>query len=484
MKKFPEPAGEPPRGVQRLPAEGGPAAGDGAAAGFLRRDGKWYDAAGVRVWRAGSLVYYRKDLVRLFFWLYVGQFTFWMEHIAFPILLPLLLAGMGHNAAQIGLLWSIYPLGALIVFPIIGTMSDRTRTRFGRRRPYDFLTTPVWFLGLLLLPFTGNYWQALLCMVLIGFAGAGSNILNAFYNDVVPPELMGRFVAGMRFLGSFGGLIVNLFALRLFEHYPVAVFLGVAALGFAGEMLMLLMVKEGQYPPPPPRMPVLRVVGNFLREGFANKYVIFLWLTMGVTALGGPVMGLYFNLFFTDAEHGLGLSATQLGYVLAVGTAIGMVLIMPAGWVIDRFGPKRLWGYCGFLVGLLQVLMFFFARDFTGIVVLYVLFAICGTVMTAALLPVMYCFIPKEKFGQLNGSNQIVARVLQIIGANACSLIIILTGNQYKFAFLFGGVAYLLTPLFLWLMLRQPYPYGDLRPSMSADGSSRWRKRSSEEVVP
>lgn len=438
--------------------------------GFVARDGKWFDAAGVRVWRAGTIVYYRKDLIRLFFWLYLGQFTFWMENIALPIFFPLLLAGMGYNAAQIGSLWSIFPLGALVVFPIIGTMSDRTRTRFGRRRPYDFLTTPVWFLGLILLPFTENYWQALACVVLIGFAGAGSNILSAFYNDVVPPELMGRFVAGMRFLGSVAGLIVQLFALRLFEHHPVAVFLGVAALGFVGEMLMLVMVKEGAYPPPPPKTSILRVVGSFLREGFANKYIIFLWLTLGVTALGGPVMGLYFNLFFTDAEHGLGLSPTQLGYVLAAGTAVGLLLIMPSGWAIDRFGPKKLWGYGGFIVGALQILMFFFARDFVGIVVLYVLFAIANTVLTAALLPVMYSFIPRDKFGQLNGSSQIVTRLLQIFGANACSLLIILCGNDYKFAFLFGGVAYLLTPLFLWLMLRQPYPYGDLKPSMDPDG--------------
>jgi len=443
---------------------------------FSRREGKWYDAKGVRVWRSGTLVYYRKDLIRLFFWLYVGQFTFWMEHIAIPILFPLLLARMGFSAAEIGSLWSIFPLGALILFPIIGTLSDRTRTRFGRRRPYDFLTTPVWFLGLVMLPFAQSYWQAFLCMILVGFAGAGSNVLNAFYNDVVPPELMGRFVAGMRLLGSVGGLIVQLFALRLFEHHPIAVFIGLACIGFVGEMVMLIMVKEGEYPPPPPKTSVWKVFGTFLREGFANRYIIFLWLTLGVTALGGPVMGLYFNLFFTDAETGLGLSATQLGYLLAAGTGIGLVLIMPSGWAIDRFGPKKLWAYGGFIVGMLQVMMFFYAKDLVSISVLYVLFAAANTVLTAALLPVMYCFIPQEKFGQLNGSNQIVGRVLQIIGANACSLLIVLAGNEYRFAFVFGGVAYLLTPVFLWLMLRQPWPYGNLTTSMNPDGSHGGKK--------
>jgi len=438
---------------------------------YTEKEGKWYDANGVRVWRAGTLVYYKRDLIRMFFWLYVGQFTFWMEYIAVPTLFPLLMAKKGFNASQIGSLWSIFPLGALIVFPILGTLSDRTRTRWGRRRPYDLFTTPFWFVGLLILPFTVTYWQAFACMVLIGFAAAGSNVLTGFYNDVVPPELMGRFVAGMRMLGSFGALLVQLVALRLFDMAPVAVFIALACIGFTGEMLMLLMVKEGDYPPPP-RDPILKVVVSFIKEGFANRYIIFLWLTMGVTALGGPVMGTYFNLFFTDGTTGLGLTATQLGYILATGTAIGLCLILPAGWVIDRVGPKRIWAIGGLGVGFTQLMMFIFARSLISVSILYAVFAALNTMLTASLLPVMYSFIPKDKFGQLNGSNQIVTRVLQIVGANACGFLIMATGQQYRFAFLFGGVAYIMVPLFLFLMLRQPYPYGDLKTSMDPNGAA------------
>jgi len=172
-----------------------------AADHYIEKDGKWYDSEGRRVWRAGTLVYYKKDLIRMFFWLYVGQFSFFMEHIALPMLFPLLMAKKGFSALEIGSLWAIFPLGSLVLFPIIGTLSDRARTRWGRRRPFDLFTTPVWFVGLLMLPFCTEYWHALIAMILVGFAGAGSGVLNAFYNDVVPPELLGRFSAGMRWLG-------------------------------------------------------------------------------------------------------------------------------------------------------------------------------------------------------------------------------------------------------------------------------------------
>lgn len=447
-------------------------------ASCVERDGKWYDANGKQVWKAGTLVYDRKGLIKLFFWLYVGQFTFWMEHIAIPMLFPLLMSQKGFSAAEIGSLWAIFPLGALVLFPIIGTLSDRTRTKWGRRRPWDMLTTPVWFIGLLALPFIEdqNYGQAMICMILIGFAGAGSNVLTGFYNDVVPPELLGRFNAGMRMLGSAGGILVNLVALRLFDSAPILVFVSLAVIGFIGEMLMLFMVKEGEYPAPPPKTSILKTVGGFLKEGFANRYIIFLWLTLGMTALGGPVMGIYFNNFITNTETGLGYSSTQLGYMGAIGTALSMVLILPAGWFVDRFGPKKIWIWGGSLVGLSNLSMYFFATSFVSVTILYTIYATVNILMIATLLPVMYCFIPKDKFGQLNGSNQIVTRLLQIFGATTLGALITFANEDFRVAFIFGGVAYLLSPLFMWLMLKQPYPYGDMETSMNPDGSSGTKK--------
>jgi len=438
--------------------------------------GKYYDQNGKQIWRAGTLIYDRKGLCHLFLWLFIGQFTFFLQYIAMPIMLPLLFKTKGFSAGQIGTLWSLMALGGLIVFPILGLFSDRTRSKFGRRRPYDLLTTPVWFIGLLILPFMDSFPAAMAAMLLVAFAAAGSSVLNAFYNDVVPPELMGRFVGIARFLASAGTLIFQLFILGFFDDNPAAVFITIATVGFIGEMLMLFMVKEGDYPPPPPREPFVDMIKDYLKEGFANRYIIFLWLTMGITAFGGPVMGTYFNLYFTDAENGLGFSTSRLGQLLGLGTALGLIFVIPSGWVVDKFGPKRLWCIAGGGVGVVQIIMFFFTKNVVGISALYAIYATVNTVLGAALLPVMYCFIPKEKFGQLSGANQIVSMGLMILASNAIGWVITLTGEDYSMLFIFGGVTYLMVPLFMWLMLKQPYPYGDLKPSMNANGNIAAKK--------
>ena len=43
---------------------------------------------------------------------------------------------LGLNASVAGILWSIYGLWNAINDPLMGQISDRTRTKFGRRVPY------------------------------------------------------------------------------------------------------------------------------------------------------------------------------------------------------------------------------------------------------------------------------------------------------------------------------------------------------------
>ncbi|QDU72638.1 MFS transporter [Mucisphaera calidilacus] len=435
----------------------------------FEREGNLYDEQGRRVWRCGSLIYTRARLARLFSILFVGQFTFNLEFVAFPVLLPLLLHSKGMDAGQIGTLLAIIPLGALLVFPIIGTMSDRTQTRWGRRRPYDFLTTPIWYVGLLMLPFVDSFAAAIIPLALISFAGAGSNILNALYNDVVPPELMGRFVAGMRLIGGVGAIFFQAGVLRFFDDHPVAVFIGISTLAFIVEMGMLILVKEGKYPPPPARKTLMSAVTDYAKLGFGNRYIILLGFVIGATALGGPVMGSYFNIYVTSEDVGLGLSSEYLGNLLAIGTATSMLFLIPAGWLIDRSGPKLLWGAGCAVVGALQIGLLL-AESQSMLVVVYVLFAAANGVLTATLLPMLFAYLPQDRFGQLLSANQIFCRILQIIGAQLSGWVILWASNDYRYAFVFGGIAYLCTPLFMWLISKTRYPYPGFPPSISPNG--------------
>ena len=79
---------------------------------LVERDGRWYRRDGQRVWRAGTLVYDRRGLIRLMFFLFIGQFTFLLEVTALPMMLPLL-----FDRSLRGFEWSTSLVTVVCCFP-------------------------------------------------------------------------------------------------------------------------------------------------------------------------------------------------------------------------------------------------------------------------------------------------------------------------------------------------------------------------------
>lgn len=63
-----------------------------------------------------------------------------------------ILSGLGADIDQLPLLWLAPPLAGLIIQPIVGYMSDRTWTKWGRRIPYVLAGTIMTALMMLLMP--------------------------------------------------------------------------------------------------------------------------------------------------------------------------------------------------------------------------------------------------------------------------------------------------------------------------------------------
>ncbi|HEU4933583.1 MAG TPA: MFS transporter [Pyrinomonadaceae bacterium] len=67
---------------------------------------------------------------------------------------------LGANPDQLPILWLAAPLTGLIVQPIIGSMSDRTWTRLGRRRPYFLVGAILASIALFFMPTSSTLWMA------------------------------------------------------------------------------------------------------------------------------------------------------------------------------------------------------------------------------------------------------------------------------------------------------------------------------------
>ena len=115
---------------------------------------------------------------------------------------------LGAEESKLPLLFLAGPVTGLIVQPIIGAMSDRTLSRFGRRTPYFLIGAVLCSLCLFLMPFSSALWMA---VSLLWILDAANNITMEPYRAYVSDRLdVTQQPAGFLMQASFTGLAQTL----------------------------------------------------------------------------------------------------------------------------------------------------------------------------------------------------------------------------------------------------------------------------------
>lgn len=93
---------------------------------------------------------------------------------------------LGANEAELPYLWLAGPMTGLIVQPIIGAMSDKTITKWGRRTPYFLIGAVICSLGLFFMPYSQTLWMA---ASLLWILDVGNNVTQEPYRAFVSDKL-------------------------------------------------------------------------------------------------------------------------------------------------------------------------------------------------------------------------------------------------------------------------------------------------------
>ena len=111
---------------------------------------------------------------------------------------------LGADESQLPMLQLAGPITGLLVQPIIGAMSDRTASRWGRRTPYFLIGAVLCALGLFFTPLSNSI---LMAMSLLWILDAGNNITmepyRAYVSDRLNPD---QRQAGFLSQSAFTGL--------------------------------------------------------------------------------------------------------------------------------------------------------------------------------------------------------------------------------------------------------------------------------------
>ncbi|RPI83611.1 MAG: MFS transporter [Chloroflexi bacterium] len=254
---------------------------------------------------------------------------------------------LGLAVAMAAIINTIYAIWDAVNDPILGFLSDNTRTRWGRRRPW-LLTGLPFYVGILVLvyavpkPFLqGNalFWYALVIFFL--FEGART-IMSINYTALFP-ELFQDFRERTRAssyyqgLGTFGeliGFVIPPFIYAKFGFVPMAI----SFAGIAGIALFMGITRNKEDPK------ALKAPPLDLKDAFGEvlKDRPFLWFTIAVTFIMFTT-GVYSLATPFWVKYTLAASPQVISLIFAI-VFIGAILSVSIwGRLVRVLGIKRSW---------------------------------------------------------------------------------------------------------------------------------------------
>ncbi|WP_448790403.1 MFS transporter [Bacteroides graminisolvens] len=160
----------------------------------------------------------------LSFWkLWNISFGFFGVQIAYALQsanISRIFATLGADPHNLSYFWILPPLAGIIVQPIIGSASDKTWTRFGRRIPYLFIGSLLAVLVMCLLPNAGSFGMAASTAMIFGlislmFLDTSINMamqpFKMLVGDMVNEKQKGLAYSIQSFLCNAGSLMGYLF---------------------------------------------------------------------------------------------------------------------------------------------------------------------------------------------------------------------------------------------------------------------------------
>ncbi|MFC2018667.1 MFS transporter [Chloroflexota bacterium] len=153
-------------------------------------------------------------------------------------------------------------------------------------------------------------------------------------------------------------------------------------------------------------------------------------------------------------KDSLNISNTQVGLLVTAAGISYIPTLIVSGWLVDRFGVRRVLT-AGIFIGGLGILSIYFASSYQAIFIIMALTGIgFGCIMPSAIKAVVLWFPRKERATAL-GLNASAVNVAGIIGASLLPTVAIALG--WRYGFLFIGACVIVISLYCGLVYRDPH---------------------------
>ncbi|MDQ5822990.1 MAG: MFS transporter [Chloroflexota bacterium] len=371
----------------------------------------------------------------------------------FNFALPPYLATYNLHPSLIGLLANERSFVGAFVQPVIGRISDRTRSPLGRRRPFFLIGIPLMAVALMLLALHPPFWIMFGVMTVSAFFLAIAwDPYMAMMADLFPPAHRGR-IGGLIGVGTaLGNIIFALMAYFLIANGEFLVFGVSTAIMLVCWAYTFFTVKEPAVPVEPDagqkmgKITPRQYLSNLRAYPEAAKYtlaILFFWLGSGgavpfITLFGSKVLGA------SDSEV----------FLLPLAATVSMLIFaVPWGMFADRTSKKT-----AMTLGLVMFsVVALVGSQSTSLLQGTIALALIGVGNSAMSLinPMLVDLVPRKRTAEFVGLGSAVFSFAQPLGSAVAGAIVAVaemfvgTDDAYRWAFIFAALMTALAALLL-----------------------------------
>lgn len=365
-----------------------------------------------------------------------GAFTF--SVIPRLVESPGVLGSSSHPLAglAIGVITTAGVLIAILVQPTIGSISDNTRSRLGRRKPYILIGTG---LDLLFLTFAAwafwnqNYWAFVGAVALLQFS---SNFAQGPYQGYIPDLVPGRQVgvaSGMLGAANIAGNLLGpglaiLFVAVLpgvlgFPEITLGLFAAIALVEVTTMLITVFFVPDRAAPPTDKTLRQ-RALGAWGTDLLAHHDYVWLLISRALV-LTALVSLQAFAVFFLENAHAMDPDRAQASqFPIIVTVAVSALLsAVPGGLISSRIGRKPVL-YVAIGLGVLGAALIAIGPEYWMVIAAAVPIGICSGVFLGVDWALMTDIIPKAESGRYMGISNIAVASAGPIASTVGGLVV------------------------------------------------------------
>lgn len=366
-------------------------------------------------------------------------------------IIPLLLEPLAKSAFNTskdfyyGIVIGITLFLGIIIPPIIGTISDNTWTRFGRRIIYMIIFVPLTVVMLLIISIIGSHlainMTALNTFILLGvciillytFLNMWNSPYCALLPDLTEPKERGETSGYMQAFSILGTILAFGAAAAVWETSHTLAFVIFAIVITISCTITVLTIEEKKIVKTQEKERLISIVKDFVKEKEFVKFMIasmFWWFAIGT-------LQPFFVLF---AKNTLGLTESSALVFMGLFTVILVTCAVPAGIYADKIGKKRVLSM-GILIAAIGLSIGAFTSEIT---LIYIAMGMAGLgfgVIVVLNFALTADLLPKGKEGKFMGLGNVFYAAPQMTAAPLVGYLISTFNNNYQLIFYVTPIA-------------------------------------------